>query len=211
MSPTDVSVVTVSREYGSGGAAVARAVAERLDYQLLDRALILRMAKAAGVEPGIAEMFDERVDPWLHRLGRTLWRGGVEAVAPLDEADVVDADRLATLGARVIEEAAALGGCVIVGRGAQCVLRGRPGCVHAFVYAPREGRARRLGQRLGANADVESAIDETDRERAAFLRRHFDADWKDPLLYDLMINSSSGDEVSVAAILAVIETRRRPS
>jgi cytidylate kinase len=208
---SDVRVVTVSREYGSGGAAAARAVAERLDYQLLDRGLILRMAKAAGVEPGVAEMFDERVDPWLHRLGRALWRGGVEAVAPLDESEIVDADRLATLGARVIEEAAALGGCVVVGRGAQCVLRGRPGCVHAFVYAPRADRARRLHQRLGPNADVEGAIDATDRERAAFLRRHFDADWKDPLLYDLMINSSFGDEVSVAAILAVVETRRRPS
>jgi len=156
-------------------------------------------------------MFDERVDPWLHRLGRALWRGGVEAVAPLDESEIVDADRIATLGTRIIQEAATMGGCVIVGRGAQCALRGRPGCLHAFVYASRADRARRLHERLGPNADVEGALDTTDKERAAFLHRQFDADWKDPLLYDLMINSSLGDDVAVGAILAVVEARRRHS
>jgi cytidylate kinase len=177
VSPTAIRVVTISREYGSGGAAAARTLAERLGYQLLDRGLILQMAKAAGVELGVAEMFDERVDPWLHRLGRTLWRGGVEAVAPLDEAAIVDADRLASLGVRIIQEAAVLGGCVIVGRGAQCVLQGRSDSMHVFVYASRAERAHRLRERLDPKADVEGAMDATDRERAAFLRRHFDADW----------------------------------
>jgi cytidylate kinase len=210
MSAARADVVTVSREYGSGGAAVAAILAMRLGYQLLDRALILKMAKAAGVAPGVAELFDERVDPWLHRLGRALWHGGIEGVAPVDESQVVDADRLAALGRRVVEEAGQIGGCVIVGHGAQCTLRG-PNVLHVFVYAPRSLRARHLRDRLGPEADVETAMDSTDRERAAYLRRHFDADWKDPLLYDVMINSAMGHEAAARAVLAVADAPRRPA
>jgi cytidylate kinase len=201
-------VVTISREYGSGGAAVAAILATRLGFQLLDRALILKIAGAAGVAPGVAEAFDERVDPWLHRLGRALWRGGIEGVAPLDESRIVDADRLAALSGRIIDEAGRLGDCVIVGRGSACVLRGRPDCLHVFVYAPRDLRAFRLRARLGPDADVEAAMDTTDRERAAYFRRHFDADWKDPLLYDLMVNAALGHEAAARAVLAAVESGR---
>jgi len=200
-----VEVVTVSRQYGSGGAAVAAILATRLGYQLLDRALILKMAQAAHVPPGVAELFDERVDPWLHRLGRALWRGGIEGVAPFDPSQVVDADRLAGLSGQVVEEAARLGGCVIVGRGAQCILRGRPGCFHVFVYASRDQRARNLRARLGADRDVEALMDSMDHERRAYLHRHFDADWKDPELYDLMVNSALGNEVAARAILSILD------
>jgi cytidylate kinase len=209
MSAPPVDVVTVSREYGSGGAAVAAGVATRLGYQLLDKALILRIAQAAGVAPGVAELFEERVDPWLHRLGRALWHGGIEGVAALDEAQVVDADRLAALSRRIVEEAGQIGGCVIVGRGAQCILRG-PTVLHAFVYAPTELRARRLRERLGPDVDVEAAMDSKDRERAAYLRRHFDADWKDPLLYHLMLSSAVGCGAAAEAVLAVVDAPRRP-
>jgi cytidylate kinase len=211
MSGEPARVVTVSREYGSGGAAVAAMLATRLGYQLLDRVLILKIAQAAGVEPGVAELFAERVDPWLHRLGRALWRGGIEGVAALDEARIVDADRLAKLSRRVIEEAGELGHCVIVGRGAQCILRGRTGVFHAFVYAPRALRARRLHDRLGPAADVDATMDTMDRERAGYLRHHFDADWKDPLLYDMMINSAVGHEAAARAVLAVFDAPRRPA
>ena len=79
----------------------------------------------------------------------------------VDENDVVDSDRVAALGGRIVEEAAAAGGCVIVGRGGQCLLRGRPDVFHVFVYAPREERVRRLrappraggGRRAGPRGD----------------------------------------------------------
>ena len=142
MSAASADVVTISREYGSGGAAVAAILATRLGYQLLDRALILKIAKAAGVAPGVAELFDERVDPWLHRLGRALWHGGIEGVAQVDESQVVDADRLAALGRRVVEEAGQIGGCVIVGHGAQCTLaRARTSFMYSSTPRGACGRA----------------------------------------------------------------------
>jgi cytidylate kinase len=206
MSAPRFPVVTVAREYGSGGAAVAAALAARLGFQLLDRALILRIAEAARIDPDLAERFDEHVDRWVKRIGRALWYGGFEAVAVVDENDVVDADRLAVLSGRIIEEAAAVGGCVIVGRGGQCLLRGRSDVFHVFVYAPREERLRRLRARLGSAADVELALEETDRERAAYIRRHFDENWLDPHLYHLMVNATLGEEAAVSTILAALET-----
>jgi len=141
MSASRFRVVTVAREYGSGGAAIAKALAARLSYQLLDRALVERIAAEARIDPDLAERLDEHVDPWARRIGRALWYGGFEAVAVVDENDVVDSDRVAALGGRIVEEAAAAGACVIVGRGGQCLLRGRPDAFHVFVYAPRESRA----------------------------------------------------------------------
>jgi cytidylate kinase len=207
MSTAAIRMLTVAREYGSGGASVARALATRLGFRLLDQALVAKIAEAARVDPGVAARLDEQVDPWLHRLGRSLWRGGFEAVAPVEEAAVVDADRLAVLTRRILEEAAAIGGCVIVGRGAQCLFHDRPDAFHVFVYAPPEERRRRLRERLGAEADFPDALEVKDRERSAYVRLHYGQDWRDPLLYQLMINSSLGAAVVVSAILAAMAPR----
>jgi len=205
MSEPKFSVVTFAREYGSGGAAIATRLAERLGYKLLDRALVERIAEMAKVGPEVARKLDEHVDPWTRRLGRAIWFGAFETVAVVDEDDVVDSDRVAALSGRIVQEAATVGRCVIVGRGAQCLLRGRPDAFHVFVYAPREERARRLRQRLGPGADVEFALDEVDRERAAYTRRYFGENRLDPHLYHLMVNAALGEEAAVSTILTALE------
>ena len=80
---------------------------------------------------------------------------------------------------------------MIVGRGGQCILR-EPATTsfHVFVYAPRAERIQRSGARRDAAADLEAAVDEMDRARAAYVRRHFGCDWANRHLYDLMIDSS---------------------
>lgn len=202
MSASRFRVVTVAREYGSGGAEIAARLATRLGYQLLDRTLIGRIAEAARIDPEVAARLDEHIDPWVERVSRALWRGGFEAVAPVDEGDVVDAERLAVLTGRVINEAAGVGECVIVGRGSQCVLRGRPDVFHVFVHGPRQERLARLRARLGPGRDVEAALEQTDRERTAYVRRNFGESWLDPRLYHLMLDSSLGEDTVVATILA---------
>ncbi len=152
------------------------------------------------------QKLDEHVDPWLARLGRALWYGGIDAVAEVDREGVVDAERMAVLAARVIEEAAVIGDCVIVGRGAQCVLRGRPDAFHVFVYASIPDRVARLRRRLGEQADFAQVIDATDRERAAYVRRHFGQSWLDPRLYDLMVNAAIGEDAAAATIRTALET-----
>ncbi len=206
MSAHTFRVVTVSREYGSGGAAIAGALAQQLGFRLVDRALIDRVAEAAHIDPALAVRLDERVDSWAARVTRALRFGPFEVVSPVDGETIVDAERLQALTAALVEEAAAAGECVIVGRASQCLLRGRAEVFHVFVYASPEERTRRLRARLPPDADIAALIEEVDRERAAYVKLHFGCDWQDRHLYHLMVNAGLGEAAAVAAIRAALDS-----
>lgn len=198
-------MLTVSREYGSGGASIARCVSERLGWELLDKALILEIARAIQVEPSLVQRYDERVDSWLHRVSRTaLSHGAFEGVAAVVPEDFFDAETTAELARRVIEAAYERGNCVVVGRGAPCILQGRADALHVFIYAPWHQRLARIRQRLPAARDVEELIRTTDRQRAAYIRMYFGCNWSDPHLYHLLISSQLGEAQAVSLILDVL-------
>ena len=146
-------VLTVAREYESGGDRIAALVARRLGWKLLDSALIDEIANLAHVDPQLARKFDERVDSWVHRVSRRgLWYGAFDAVAVLPETGVFDAETMALLARAVIEHAWETGNCVIVGRGGQCVLQNRPDVFHVFLFAPdadARGRPAAHGSAVG--------------------------------------------------------------
>jgi hypothetical protein len=199
-------VVTVAREYGSGGGRIAQLLADRLGWKLLDRCLVEKIAQAARVEPQLAERYDERPDPWVNRLVRALWQGGLmrgTMAGPIPE--LFDADTMASLSQRVIEEAADIGNCVIVGRASQCILQERSDAFHVFIYAPRAERLRRVRSRHASRA--EAALEARDQERAALIRRYFNQDWSNRHLYDLMISSKLGEEIVLSTILSAMGVR----
>lgn len=200
-------VVTVAREYGSGGGPIAHKLAARLGWDLLDNALITRIARAANVDRKVCESLDETMDSWLHRLTkRSFGLGAFEGVAA---ADVFDGDAMVRLTRSLIEEAARMGNCVIVGRGGQCILRGRPDIFHMYVYAPIEERIRRVRERFGPEHASAEIIRESDRERAAYVRHHYGSVWCDPHLYDALFCSTLGEEHVVDAVLCAM--RRHPA
>src|SRR5579872_2527386 len=138
-------IVTVAREYGSGGGSIAQLLARRLGWKLLDRCLVEKIAENARIAPQVAEKFDERPDPWLDRLAETFWQSpGLRGYIGGPVPGRFDGEVAAQMTRRVMEEAAQMGGCVIVGRGSQCLLQQRPDAFHAFVYAPRGERLERL-------------------------------------------------------------------
>ena len=197
-----IRAITIAREYGSGGAVIARLLADRLGWRLLDRDLLNEIARAANVAPAVAERFDERIDPWFHRLVKhALWRGGVDAPINVESFDLFDAEMMAVVGRKIIEEAARMGNCVVVGRGAQCILHGWPEIFHVFLYAPIEIRKKRVAERRGTRPNLEAVIREYDRLRAAGVRQYFEQEWCNPNLYDLMINTKPGYESAVETIL----------
>ena len=195
-------VVTVSREYGSAGTEIARRVAEHLGWDLFDDELIARVALRAGVDVNTVRRYDECVDSWWRRFNRAgLWASAIASgISPAD-ALFFDADATARMTHQLIQEAAREGNCVIVGRGAQCVLRGFPQVLHVFVYGPWVERVARVQERVADCPDVTGLIRTTDRARAAYHRRHFGYDWKDPSLYRMVISSELGIE-NVAAMIA---------
>jgi cytidylate kinase len=194
-------MITISREYGSGGARIAQRLAERLGWRLVDNWLVTEVAKRAKIKEEVAAKCDESVDPWFYRLVKALWKGGYEGVASRVETEAFDSEVMAKVGGEVILEAASLGECVIVGRGSQCLLRDRSDAFHVSIFASRAERLRRLRERVAAGTDIERLMDDMDRRRAQYIDRFFQVHWKDRRLYHLMITSDLGPERVVDAIL----------
>jgi hypothetical protein len=199
--------LTIAREYGSGGAVVGRCISEKLGWKLLDKAFIENIARGAKVDPQLARRFDERTDSWLERLahqGAGVWRGAFEGVVIVGRPDFFDAETMAALAQNLIEEAYRQGNCVIVGRGAQCVLQGRKDVFHVFIYASWAERVARIRQRLPDQKEVEELIRSTDRQRADYIRTYFRCNWMDPHLYHLMISSQLGEDLVESTIIEAL-------
>jgi len=197
----DYRILTVNREFGSGGGRIAQTIAQWLGWKLLDREIIDAIAYAAHVEKKVVSKYDEHVESWLTRLNQQAMRSAALA-AGLEAGDdaLFDAGSMVKITQKVLEEAYAEGNCVIVGRGSQCVLQHKPDVYHVFVYAPLKERIKRLHQRLEPGASAEQRLRTVDEERAKYLQQYFGKSWCNPHLYDLMV-SSREDEDSTAEII----------
>jgi len=198
--------VTVSSEFGSGGALIAGYVAETLGWKLLDDALIGEIAYAAQVSTEIVSRYDEHVDSWWRRFNRGGLRSAAicAGIAP-DDAQFFDGETEAAIARQIIDKAAHEGDCVIVGRGAQCVLQCCEDVLHVFVYAPWADRVERARRRLASGQDAEGLIHATDRQRASFIQTYYKCDWKNPHLYHLMLSSTLGTEQTGWIIIDAID------
>jgi cytidylate kinase len=197
----DYRVLTVSREFGSGGGRIAQSIAKRLGWKLLDGALIDEIACAAHVDAGVVSRFDEHVEGWLRRVNRQAMRGAAMAAGvALEEEKCFDQDVMTDLTRQIIEHAYEAGNCVVVGRGAQCILQSKADVFHAFVYAPMRVRIHRLRTRLEPGANIEQRIRDVDAERAHYLKLRFGREWNNPHLYDLMVSSGEDEEQTARVI-----------
>ena len=194
-------VLTVNREFGSGGGRIAQTIAKWLGWKLLDRDIIDAIAYQAHVDKNVVRKYDEHVDSWLRRINQQAMRSAALAAGlELGENSVFDAEEMVKISQKIIEKAYEDGNVVIVGRGAQCALQHKPDAFHAFVYAPIKQRILRLRERLEKGANIEQRIRTVDGERARYLQQYFGKTWCDLHLYDLMI-SSQPDEDSTARVI----------
>jgi cytidylate kinase len=209
-----VRIITVEREYGSGGALIARRLAEKLRWKLWDEELTAEIARIAKVDHKAARLCDERVDPLVYRLFRVFARGSYERALPLEgAASSFDADQMVAMLHTVVEDVASRGNCVIVGRGAPYILRNHPDAFHVFVYASREEKIRRVRTLGKTEKEAAQLVSEVDAERASFIRHYFGSEWPFRALYNAMINSKFGDEYVIEMILqhiGALEKLRTP-
>jgi CMP/dCMP kinase len=197
--------LTVSREYGSGGGEIADIIARELGWKLLDKDLIAEISKTEKVPPSEVAAFDEKVDPWIHRITRTVWGLGADGISVVAPVDMFDAEKAANLAKRIVTEAYNMGNCVIVGRGSQCILRNKPDVFHAFVYARWEDRVRKIQRRVKPGADVPALIRATDAQRVEYIRIHYKEKWTNPYLYDIMIDSKNENEKTAQLIISAMQ------
>ncbi len=195
-------IVTLEREFGSGGGGIACELARQLGWKLWDQQLTCEIAKRAEVTESAVALCDERVDSRLYRLAKTFWRGSYERGMPLSAVHAFDTDRMMAMVEEVMRTIAAEGNAVIVGRGAPFFLREREDTLRVFTYAPHEEKIRRLLATGKSREEAEELVENVDKERIAYVKHYFNADWRTRSLYHLMLNTVVGDENVIATILS---------
>lgn len=201
-----VRVITIEREYGSGGADIARLLAERLGWTLWDQRLTDEIARLAECDRSEVSQREERTDPLYYRLLKSFLRGSFEGSQNVRRFKLLDTEVIVRLTKRIVEKAAEEGNCVIVGRGAAFFLANRSDVFNVFIYAPQEHKVERLIRGGLESRKAASLVETVDLERADFIKKYFDKEWPCRRLYHLMINSRAGDEAVVRTILSTIAT-----
>lgn len=201
-----VKIITIEREYGSGGGEIAQLVAKRLGWKLWDQQLTEEIARLAHCPKAVVEQREERNDPLYYRLFKSFMRGSYEGSLNAPKLNLVDSETIVKISRRVVERAAETGNCVIVGRGSQQFLKTRPDTLRIFLYAPREDKVRRLLSRGKSEKEAEELVDSVDRERADFIQKYFNVDWPDRPIYHTMLNTAIGDECTANMILSLVQT-----
>jgi cytidylate kinase len=204
-------VITVTRQFGSGGSEIARLVADALGWEVIDNEFVDAVALRAGLPAAEVAQREERAPGLLERVARTLAVASPEMFMTVATAPAVERDEatLVSMTERVIAEAAAQGRVVLVGRGAQAVLAQQPDALHVYVVASRAWRIKLAVERLGVDAaNAGKVVDETDRRRDDYVTTYYGRARQDLANYDLIVNTEKlGFEG--AAGLIVTEARRR--
>lgn len=198
-------IVTISREYGAGGLAVAEGVSAALGYELLTDQIPAAVAAKLGTSSEDVDARAESAPSLPERILRGLSAGTAEVIDP-DEPRLPDEfdESVRTEIERAIRERAARGDVVILGRVANAVLARSSGLLRAFVDAEREWRIRHVMDAFRFDrARASSEVDRIDVERRKFAAQRYGIVWGDRRFYDLIVDASRlGVEGSVAAIVA---------
>jgi cytidylate kinase len=202
-------IISLEREYGCGGGAIAKRLAARLGWKLWDQLLGQEIAKMAQVDCALVDSCDEKLDGRLYRLTKLFFRGSHERGAPLADSQLFDADCMVSMMKRLALKIAEEGNSIIVGRGAPYFLRHRNDTFSVFLYAPHLEKVRRILADGRSEKEAKQLIDTVDRERMAFVKHYFRADWPTRALYHLMVNTGIGDDQVVATIVDTMHRLER--
>ena len=186
-----MSIITVSRLYGSGGSEVAARVAKDLGWSLLDNGVVDSVAARLGITPSEVAAREERVPSLVERLVDTMALSSQEWLTPLSASKRAPTDeQLVEVTRHIVEEAIARGPLVIVGRGAQSMLAERTDVLHVFCYASRPALIARSAARDGLAEDAAAKlVDDTNAQREQWVKKHWNRSWRELSNYHLAVNT----------------------
>lgn len=199
-------VITIGREYGSGGHEIGKKIARKLNIPFYDKELMELSAKESGLSVEVIENNDETA---MNSLLYSLSTGGYLMNSFINPTDMPLNDKLFIIQSKVIRKAAEEGSCVIVGRCADYVLRDRDDCINAFIYAPSDVKIKRISELY--KLDERSAkikIVKTDKKRANYYNYYSDKKWGKYTNYNICIDSSVVGIEKTAQLIADMATSR---
>ena len=181
------SIITISREFGSGGRAIGKMVAERLGYKFFDAEIIDEVVKSSGISKEIVEKYDEYATYKNSLLYTIAVNSGGDSYNRLSVAN-----RVQIAQNEVIKRIAEEGKCVIIGRGADYILRERDDCLHVFIRADIGFRAKRVTDIYGDSGKrIESVLEDKDTRRRVFYRSFTMREWGVIENYNLVLDSGT--------------------
>ena len=185
-------VITIARSYGSGGRKMGRLLAKELGYEYYDREILRIASDESGISEELFRQADEKQRIPLFRIAREVYTG---EVIPPDSDDFISNENLFRYQAKIIRELAATRNCVIVGRCANFILRGRDNVLNVFVTAPVVDCVRRVMETDGLNLEeAEKKIKKIDKRRADYFKYFTGRQWQDAALDDLCLNTGHMSE-----------------
>jgi hypothetical protein len=199
-----IRIITLEREYGSGGGEIAAEVAKRLGWKLWDQLLTEEIARHLDCDCRAVEQREERKDPAYYRLFKAFMRGSHEGSQNAPKMKMVDAECIRDVVLKILPGIADAGNCVIVGRGSAYYLGNRTDAFHVFVYAPFQERVRRLRARGKSAKEAAELAESVDRDRAEFIETYFKVEWPARHRFHLMVNSGIGEDAAVEVILDAV-------
>lgn len=180
-------VITVGRQYGSGGREIGTMLAEKLGIAYYDDMLLKEAAKESGLCEDLFRSFDERPKSFLYSVAMDPYSFSMNHVMP--KGSIEQQVYLATYD--TIKKLADKGPCVLIGRCADYALKDRDDVINLFITAPLENRIERVARRNGITRDeAKERIKRTDKSRASYYNYYSSKDWGDAKSYDLCIDSS---------------------
>jgi len=190
------TIITISREFGSGGRSIGRMVAEKLGYRFYDQELILEVARESGLSREIVEQYEE----YASHKSSFLY-----ALALSNSGSNSFASQVQIAQTRVIRALADEGNCVIVGRGADKILEDREDCLHVFIHADPAYRAKRIVELYGETSKKPmDRLNDKDQRRKVFYKSITMRDWGMSQNYHLSLNSGVIGPETCAEIIAEI-------
>ncbi|GAB6954813.1 cytidylate kinase-like family protein [Mediterraneibacter glycyrrhizinilyticus] len=203
----DNIVVTIARQYGSGGKTIGEMYAKEMGIPCYGRNLLQMAADESGISEQLFMQLDEKLrNSPLLRMTTDVYDG---KVIPPGQKDFVSAKNLFNYQAEIIKRVAKTENCVIIGRAADFVLKDDPNVVSVFVHAsPEFNLARAMERNSMTTAEMEKFIASTDKYRAEYYKHYTGREWSDARNYDLCLNSGKlGFEKCVEEIKAYIKVR----
>ena len=196
------NIITISRQFGSGGRTVGRLVAEKLGIPFYDKELVEQISLESGFAPKFVEEHGE------HAPGKTIFS---YAFAPQGTPGVMNgmstADFLWHIQCSTILQLAEAGPCVIVGRNADYILKDRPDALHAYIHADMEQRADRIVRLYGeSEKSPQARLQEKDKRRALNYQHYTGRTWGAAENYDICLNTGRiGIDAAVDLIVSLVK------
>jgi len=202
-----IDLITVSREFGAGGSDFATELGKQLGWPVLDQDIIRRVASRLQLEVGTVERLDEHPPNWLARVTSALLIAPPELPVGIDTTHLLRMDSVAEAAQSVVVEAAENPPLIIVGHSGQNIFATRHGTLHVRLVAPLESRVDRLVARFGWDRDTATnRAHHIDADRSAYAERYYHREWRDPLLYHVLINTG---RVAIPDAVTLVEAMVR--